>query len=66
MKATNAKFLATHKTKYGFGGLLPSGIRVNIVKESVENRVCVIDHCGNVWHGSKDDLEINLKPLQKK
>jgi len=66
MKTTNADFTATHKTKYGFGGLLPAGRKVNIIKEIVEDRVCVIDHCGNTWHGSKNDLEAILTPFSKR
>jgi|LakMenEpi03Aug12_release.lakeMendotaPanAssembly.Ray.scaffolds.fasta_scaffold19419_18 hypothetical protein len=62
MNTTNSEFNGTHKTKFGFGGLLPAGIKVTILKEIVENRVLVKDHCGNTWHGTKDDLEIiNLK-----
>jgi len=66
METTNANFTATHKTKYGFGGLLPAGIRVNILKDIVDNRCCVIDHCGNTWHGSKNDLEPVLIPFSKR
>jgi hypothetical protein len=48
----------THQTKKGFGGLLSSGVKVNIINEIVENRVFVIDNNDNYWHGNKNDLEL--------
>lgn len=53
---TNREYKATHQTKYGFGGLLPAGIKVNIVK-SEGNDVAVLDHCSNIWHGKFNDLK---------
>ena len=52
MKITNQAYKAKYKTKYNFGGLLPAGIKVNIVKEFEGNNVAVIDHQKNIWHGS--------------
>jgi hypothetical protein len=57
MKITNQAYKAKYKTKYNFGGLLPAGIKVNIVKEFEGNNVAVIDHQKNIWHGSKIHLE---------
>ena len=65
MKTTNSEYIATHKTKYNFGGLLPAGIRVNIIKEFTGNNVAVIDNQKNIWHGSKIHLESLTQQINK-
>jgi len=49
-------FTPTHTTKHGFGGLLNSGIKVELIKTICEIRAVVLDVHGNIWHGSINDL----------
>jgi hypothetical protein len=46
----------THSTLNDFGGILPIGIWVVILREFKGGKVIVQDYNGDTWHGNKRDL----------